>query len=139
VSIGAAFATDFATGAVICLAIVCEEFPHELGDFAILINSGLSVKKALLFNFLSAMTCYLGLVLGILLGAEFGWSYYIFAVAAGVFLYVALGDMVPEVTEIIEELSEVSPSKAWRVLLVHHFGILVGISILFTLAKYLPE
>ncbi|CAG7825682.1 unnamed protein product [Allacma fusca] len=139
VSIGAAFTTDFTTGAVICLAIVCEEFPHELGDFAILINSGLSVKKALLFNFLSALTCYLGLILGIMLGGEFDWSYYIFAVAAGVFLYVALGDMVPEVTEIIEELSELSPSKAWSVLLVHHFGIMVGISILYTLAKYLPE
>lgn len=64
-----------------------------LGDFAILINSGLSVKKALLFNFLSALTCYMGMALGILLG-EIDWACYIFAFAAGIFLYVALGDMV---------------------------------------------
>ena len=36
----------------------------------------------------------MGLVLGILLGKGFDWSYYIFAIAAGIFLYVALADMV---------------------------------------------
>lgn len=63
------------------------------GDFAILINAGLTVKKALLFNFLSALTCYLGMALGILLG-EIHWDSYIFAFAAGIFLYVSLADMV---------------------------------------------
>lgn len=93
VSIGTAFVKSFHTGAVISLAIICEEFPHELGDFAILINSGMSVKKALFFNFLSATTCYFGVMLGILLG-EISWDSYIFAFAAGIFLYVAFGDMV---------------------------------------------
>lgn len=92
-SIGAGFVTSWRTGAVICLAIMCEEFPHELGDFAILINSGFSVKGALGLNFLSALTCYLGMGMGILLG-EIQWANYIFAFAAGIFLYVSLADMV---------------------------------------------
>jgi zinc transporter ZupT len=51
------------------------------------------VKGALLANFLSALTCYLGMALGILLG-EIAWSNYIFGFAAGIFLYVSLADMV---------------------------------------------
>ncbi|CAL8084166.1 unnamed protein product [Orchesella dallaii] len=137
VSIGTSFVKSFHTGAIISMAIMCEEFPHELGDFAILINSGLSVKKALLFNFLSALTCYLGMALGILLG-EIEWDCYIFAFAAGIFLYVALGDMVPEVTSLIEEVSEISPKRALSVLLNHNLGILAGIFILYALALYQP-
>ncbi|ODN00583.1 Zinc transporter ZIP8 [Orchesella cincta] len=137
VSIGTSFVKSFHTGAIISMAIMCEEFPHELGDFAILINSGLSVKKALLFNFLSALTCYLGMALGIVLG-EIEWDCYIFAFAAGIFLYVALGDMVPEVTSLIEEVSEISPRRAVNVLINHNFGILAGVGILYALALYQP-
>ncbi|XP_021962338.1 zinc transporter ZIP6 [Folsomia candida] len=138
VSIGAAFVKDFRTGAIISMAIMCEEFPHELGDFAILISSGFSVKKALLVNFLSALTCYLGMGLGILLG-EIHWSNYIFAFASGIFLYVSLADMVPEITSLIEEVSEVQPKQAWSVLLTHNIGILTGITILYALAAFQPK
>ena len=50
------------------LAVFCEELPHELGDFAVLLNAGMSMKQAMFYNFLSACTCYLGLIIGILLG-----------------------------------------------------------------------
>ena len=88
------------------LAVLCEECPHELGDFAVLLNSGMSVKQAMAYNFLSACTCYLGLVLGnyhrftmfdikcnllgILLGELDGTNVYIFALAGGMFLYISL-------------------------------------------------
>ena len=55
-SIGAAFNESILTGISICVAVVCEEFPHELGDFAVLIASGMSIKQAVSFNFLSACT-----------------------------------------------------------------------------------
>ena len=61
---GAAFSESILTGISVSLAVLCEEFPHELGDFAVLLNSGMSVKQAMAYNFLSACTCYLGLVLG---------------------------------------------------------------------------
>lgn len=63
------------------------------GDFAILIQSGMSLKKALLYNFLSACTAFVGLVLGIVLG-ELQGSTYIFAFAGGLFLYVSLTHLV---------------------------------------------
>ena len=55
-SIGAAFNDSILTGISICVAVVCEEFPHELGDFAVLIASGMSIRQAVSFNFLSACT-----------------------------------------------------------------------------------
>ena len=63
-SIGAAFSESILTGLSVSLAVLCEEFPHELGDFAVLLNSGMTVRQAMMYNFLSACTCYLGLVIG---------------------------------------------------------------------------
>lgn len=64
------------------------------GDFAILLNSGMTVKKALMYNFLSACMCYLGLVLGLIVGANTTAHTWIFAIAGGMFLYISLVDMV---------------------------------------------
>ncbi len=64
------------------------------GDFAILIKSGMSIKKALLFNFLSACTCYLGLIVGVMVGELTNGGPWIFAIAGGMFLYISLVDMV---------------------------------------------
>lgn len=78
---------------------LCVSLPSgclSLGDFVILLNSGMSVPQAVFFNLLSAMCCYLGLVLGILLGSNFAPNA-IFAVAGGMFLYIALADMVTHI------------------------------------------
>ena len=64
------------------------------GDFAVLLNAGLSYKAALAFNFLSACTCYLGLVIGLLLGYTTSAVTWIYALAGGLFVYIALVDMV---------------------------------------------
>uniref|UniRef100_A0A3B3HDR6 Solute carrier family 39 member 8 n=1 Tax=Oryzias latipes TaxID=8090 RepID=A0A3B3HDR6_ORYLA len=92
-AIGASFTVSVLTGFSTSTAIFCEEFPHELGDFVILLNSGMSVPQAVFFNLLSAMSCYIGLVFGILLGSSFAPNA-IFAIAGGMFLYIALADMV---------------------------------------------
>lgn len=49
---------------------------------------------ALLFNFLSACCCYVGLAVGITLGENFGANEWIYAIAGGMFLYISLCDMV---------------------------------------------
>jgi len=103
-SIGAAFTDSKMKGISICLAVICEEFPHELGDFAILLNAGMSYRAALFFNFLSACSCYAGLAVGIVLGDNFSANKWIYAVAGGMFLYIALCDMVPELNEMGEEI-----------------------------------
>ena len=54
----------------------------------------MTVKMALLANLFSALSCYIGLAIGIYVGQEADVRFWIFAVAAGMFLYVALVDMV---------------------------------------------
>ncbi|XP_023338022.1 zinc transporter ZIP14 [Eurytemora carolleeae] len=134
-SIGAAFSESILTGISVSVAVLCEEFPHELGDFAVLLNAGMTMKEALLYNFLSACTCYLGLILGILLG-ELDANSYIFGLAGGMFLYISLVDMVPEMNESVETASKTSTSSALGVFLLQNIGILVGIVCLYTLARF---
>jgi zinc transporter ZupT len=64
------------------------------GDVAILLHSGLSMKRALLLNFLSACVAFMGLVVGIVLGESTTATRWVLAIAAGLFLYVPLCDMV---------------------------------------------
>merc|ERR1719410_855502 len=135
-SIGAAFSESILTGISVSLAVLCEEFPHELGDFAVLLNSGMSVKQAMAYNFLSACTCYLGLVLGILLGELDGTNVYIFALAGGMFLYISLVDMVPELNQSVEDASRINVRAALGVFSLQNLGIIVGIGCLYTLAKF---
>lgn len=134
-SIGAAFSESILTGISVSVAVLCEEFPHELGDFAVLLNSGMTMKQAMMYNFLSACTCYLGLVLGILLG-ELDANCYIFALAGGMFLYIALVDMVPELNETVEVASRTSVKKAVQTFFLQNVGILTGIVCLFVLARF---
>ncbi|XP_027231135.2 metal cation symporter ZIP14 [Penaeus vannamei] len=136
VSIGAAFSESILTGISISLAVMCEELPHELGDFAVLLNAGMTMRQAVAYNFLSATTCYLGLILGIVLGEFTQNSTAIFALAAGMFLYIALVDMVPEMNEVAGKAAEGSWKSAVCILFLQNVGIFLGIASLFLLAYF---
>ena len=97
VVIGGAFLISIPLGMSVTLAVIAHEIPHELADFTILLHSGFSNKKALIYNFLSATTAILGtiLVLGI---DSFAHTFtpYLIPFAAGNFLYIAMSDLIPE-------------------------------------------
>ena len=95
-----------------------------------------SLFQAMVYNFLSACTCYIGLILGILLGEMHIGNQYIFAAAGGMFLYIALVDMVPELNATLDQLSKQSAKSAFTVFLLQNIGILTGIFSLFILAKF---
>lgn len=65
-----------------------------IGDFSILLQSGMTKCKAILFNLLSASMCMIGLFVGIALGANQEIRTWLIALTAGMFIYVALVDMV---------------------------------------------
>jgi zinc transporter ZupT len=67
-TLGAAFMVSIGEGLRLSFPIMCEEFPHELGDIAVLLSSGLTIGQALIMNFLSACSCYLGFIIGAKLG-----------------------------------------------------------------------
>jgi solute carrier family 39 (zinc transporter), member 10 len=64
------------------------------GDFAVLLQAGMSAKEAICYNLLSSLLCFVGMVIGITLGHSESAAEWIFAIAAGTFLYIALVDMV---------------------------------------------
>ncbi|XP_070558927.1 zinc transporter ZIP12-like isoform X2 [Ptychodera flava] len=131
-AIGAAFASDIYLGLSTSVAVFCHELPHELGDFAILLNGGLSFKKALLYNFLSALTAFIGLYVGLAVGSDSVTRQWIFAVTAGIFLYVALVDLMSEA------LRHKSAHQLITFLL-QNTGVLLGIGIMILIAYYEEE
>ena len=73
---------------------------------------------------------------GILLGELDGVNIYIFAAAGGMFLYISLVDMVPELNQKVEEDSRVSAKKALFTFFLQNVGIVIGILTLYVLAIF---
>ncbi|KAL0979006.1 hypothetical protein UPYG_G00179210 [Umbra pygmaea] len=134
-AIGASFTASTFQGISTSVAILCEEFPHELGDFVILLNAGMSIQQALFFNFLSACCCYLGMGFGILAGNSFS-PQWIFALAGGMFLYIALADMFPEMNEVSREEEEAGGSSFLLTFGIQNAGLLTGFAIMLLLTTY---
>ena len=61
---GAVIAISFVAspqlGIVTTIAIIAHEIPQEIGDFALLVYGGFSKMKALVYNFLTALTAIIG-------------------------------------------------------------------------------
>lgn len=132
-AIGASFTVSVFQGISTSVAILCEEFPHELGDFVILLNAGMSIQQALFFNFLSACCCYVGLAFGILAGSHFSPTW-IFALAGGMFLYISLADMFPEMNEVCQE--DERKGSTLVPFVIQNLGLLTGFAIMLVLTKY---
>ena len=96
VLIAAAFLTDLNLGIVTSLAVAAHEIPQEVGDFAILLQSGYPKAKAFFYNLLSSLGTVAGGVM-----AYFGLAKahdslpYFLALAASSFIYVAVADLIP--------------------------------------------
>ncbi len=96
VLIAAAFLTDFHLGIVTALAVAAHEIPQEVGDVAVLLQSGMSRAKALLYNVAASLSAVIGGVIAYFsLEAAEGARPYVLAVAAGSFVYVAVADLIP--------------------------------------------
>ncbi|KAM7142012.1 metal cation symporter ZIP14 isoform 4-T4 [Molossus nigricans] len=132
-AIGASFTVSVFQGISTSVAILCEEFPHELGDFVILLNAGMSLQQALFFNFLSACCCYVGLAFGILAGSHFSANW-IFALAGGMFLYISLADMFPEMNEV--SLEDERKGSMLVPFVIQNLGLLTGFAIMLLLTMY---
>lgn len=96
VLIAAAFLTDFHLGIVTALAVAAHEIPQEVGDVAVLLQSGMSRTKAFLYNIAASLTAVFGGVVAYfsLETAEVARPY-VLAIAAGSFVYVAVADLMP--------------------------------------------
>ena len=63
VTIAAAFIASIPVGIATGLAILAHELPQEVGDFAILLESGYTRRQAILYNILSGLSTFPGALL----------------------------------------------------------------------------
>jgi zinc transporter ZupT len=130
IAIGVSYSSSFTVGISTSIAILCHELPHEIGDFAVLIKSGMTIKRAVLYNTLSSILCLLGATTGVFIGKiDIGW---VSALIAGMFLYISLVDMMPQL--------DCYPAKPVHVralkLFVQVAGISLGVLIMSLIATY---
>ena len=95
--LAAAFLTDIHLGLVTTAAVIAHEIPREMGDFAVLLDSGFSWRGALFWNVVFSVAAMVGGVLGYfaLLGRQDLRLPYVIALAAASFIYVAIADLIP--------------------------------------------
>jgi zinc and cadmium transporter len=94
--IAATFMLSFELGFATTLAVIFHEVPQEIGDFGVLVYGGLNRKKALTYNFISAITAILGALATYFLAYLRSIETLLVPFAAGGFIYIAATDLLPE-------------------------------------------
>ncbi len=127
--IAGSFAVDIGLGIAATVSIALHEIPQEIADLGVLLYAGLSRKRALLFNFISALTAMLGTVVGlVLVGKLSGFTTFILPFAAGNFLYIAASNLTPQLHK------ECDLKQTF----LHLFAICVGVGIIVLIVLYGP-
>lgn len=97
VLIAGTFLVDPALGLITAFAVSAHEIPQEIADFSIMVAGGIKRKQALLLNLVSAMSAVLGALVAYFFAFSMEWiTPYIIAFSAGMFLYISLSDLIPQ-------------------------------------------
>lgn len=104
VAITVGFLTNNTVGITTALGVAAHEIPQEIADMSILLANGLSKKKALFLNFLSALTALLGALTAYFFAGFIEDNLYLFlSLTAGFFIYISASDLIPSLHEKITE------------------------------------
>ncbi|MFH1102073.1 MAG: ZIP family metal transporter [Methanobacteriota archaeon] len=116
----ASFVVSVPLGVTTTIAIATHEIPQEIGDFGVLIYGGFSKKKAIVLNFVVALTAVFGGIFGFFVANKIeNIVLFILPFAAGGFIYIAATDLVPEIRK------ELDMKKYMATLMVFICGILL--------------
>lgn len=98
VVIAATFLVSIPLGIVTTLAVAAHEIPQEIGDFGLLLHKGMTKKKIILVNVVSAAAAFAGAILTYIIGDVVETFIPVFlSITAGFFMYIALSDLIPEI------------------------------------------
>lgn len=104
IAITVGFLTSTSVGISTAFAVAAHEIPQEIADMGVLLANGVSKKKALVLNFLSALTALLGALLAYFFASFIEANLYIFlSLTAGFFIYISASDLIPSLHEKITE------------------------------------
>jgi zinc and cadmium transporter len=120
---------SFELGFATTLAVVFHEIPQEIGDFGVQIYGGLSKRRALAYNFISALTAVLGAVITYFLTYVQSIEALLIPFAAGGFIYIATTDLMPELhkrSKAAESAVQLA-SIALGIALMAFFAIITGV------------
>ncbi len=124
--IAASYVVSIPVGISTTLAVVLHEIPHEVGNFAVLVHSGYSRRKAIRFTILAQTSAIFGVVLFLVASGMFTeLAKYMLPLAAGNFVYIAGSDLIPELHK------ETGLRHVFLQLFAMTLGILVMFSITF--------
>ncbi|CAI5451830.1 unnamed protein product [Caenorhabditis angaria] len=135
-SMGAAFSDNLLRGLSIGIAVISQQFPQELGTLAILVKSGLGLKKTLLFNMVPIILSFLGFSIGVMLDSvDDSYDEYIFAISSGMYMYIFLGTLIPEIRESTNELIKENLRESILVSILQALGILFGTTFMYFMSR----
>jgi zinc and cadmium transporter len=121
-AIAGSFLISTEVGIVTTVAVILHEIPQEIADFGILIYAKYSIKKALVFNFITALASVFGagvvLLVNTSLDDVFIW---LLPFTAGGFTYIATSDLIPELQK----------ETGWKKSLIQFLLIFGGISLMW--------
>lgn len=124
-AIGASYLAGNSIGIITTITILLHEVPHEIGDFAILIKSGCSRKKAMMLQLVTALGALAGTVIALLGGQADSANPWILPFTAGGFIYIATVSVLPE---LLEESTKLSQSLKEITALLTGVGLMVIIA-----------
>ncbi|XP_026550167.1 zinc transporter SLC39A7 [Notechis scutatus] len=126
-ALGASFVAGSTVGAVTTLTVLLHEVPHEVGDFAILVQSGCTKRKAMKLQLVTALGALAGTVCSLLAeGVGEAATAWILPFTAGGFIYVATVSVIPEL------LQESGPVQS----LLEVLSLLGGVVMMVFIAQY---
>ncbi len=124
--VGVSYLAGVEIGIATTIAVLLHEIPQEIGDFGLLLHAGFTVKKALLWNFLSAIFAFIGLFLAFLIGEKIeGIVPIAISIASGGFLYIGSADLIPELHK------ETNVKKSLKQFIAIIIGFLIMLGMLF--------
>jgi len=129
VVIAGSYIVSIPLGISATISIIFHEVPQEIADFGVLLYSGLSKLKAIVFNLLSALTAIFGAIVGILLTKQEGFNAFIIPFAAGSFIYIAASNLVPELHRQCKLTDTI----------IHILAISLGVGLMVLLLIIAPE
>lgn len=127
-AIGASFLVSPAVGAVTTLTILLHEVPHEIGDFAILVQSGCTKRKAMGLQLLTALGALAGTSCSLLAeGVGAAATAWILPFTAGGFVYIATVTVLPEL---------LAGRSSFGQSLMEMVALLFGVGMMVLIAEY---